>query len=84
VLDDGIDRLEVMRGMLRDEIATRRGPTAIHEERAYDGVETAPLPHTEAAARSVLLLPIFPALDDEQQERVAASLARHVARAPVS
>jgi dTDP-4-amino-4,6-dideoxygalactose transaminase len=80
-LDDGIDRLEVMRGMLRDEIATRRGPTAIHEERAYDGVETAPLPHTEAAARRVLLLPIFPALDGEQQERVAASLARHVRRA---
>jgi len=75
-LDPAIDRTALMRAMLADGIATRRGPTAIHLQDAYAGVG-ADLPNTEAADREVLLLPIFPDLSEGDQERVLASLRRH-------
>ncbi len=62
---------------MRDGIATRRGVMAIHEERAYAG-RRARLPHTEAAVRDVLMLPLFPGLSDEQQDYVIERLAAHV------
>jgi perosamine synthetase len=67
---------EMMRLLLRDGIATRRGVMAIHLERAYrqPGVD---LPHTEAAARDVLLLPLFPGLSDEAQDHVIDRLAQY-------
>ena len=76
-LDESIDRTELMRRLLADGVSSRRGPTAIHLQRAYEGTRVA-LPVTEAADRQVLLLPIFPALTGEQQERVGASMARAV------
>jgi dTDP-4-amino-4,6-dideoxygalactose transaminase len=49
---------------------------AIHEEPPYRG--SAPLlPHTEAAARQVIMLPLFPDLTDDQQDHVIARLAAH-------
>jgi perosamine synthetase len=74
-LDERIDRTELMRSLLADGVSSRRGPTAIHLQRAYAGTQVT-LPVTEAADRRVLLLPIFPALTEAQQERVGASLAR--------
>jgi len=70
-----IDPEGLMRLLLRDGIATRRGVMAIHLEGAYadSGVE---LPHTEAAAREVVLLPLFPGLGDEAQDRVIDRLAQ--------
>lgn len=67
---------ELMRELLHDGIATRRGIMAIHLEHAYaePGVE---LPHTEAAARDVVLLPLFPGLSEEAQDHVVDRLARH-------
>ena len=53
-----------MRRLLEDGIATRRGIMAIHLEAAYAG-SGVDLPHTEAAAREVVLLPLFPGLADD-------------------
>ena len=50
---------------------------AIHHERAYAGAGPT-CPHTEAAARDSLMLPLFPGLTDEQQDHVIARLAAHV------
>lgn len=52
-------------------------PVPIHLQPAYrDRLELAPggLPETEAAAREVLSLPMFPQLTDEQVERVCEAL----------
>ncbi len=72
-----IGRTQLMRQLLADGIPTRRGVMAIHEERAYAGA-SGPLDHTEAAARDVLMLPLFPDLTDEQQDYVTARLADHM------
>ena len=68
---------EVMRGLLADGIATRRGVMATHLEASHAG-EHAPLPHTEAAAREIVLLPLFVGLADAAQDYVAERLAAHV------
>lgn len=67
---------ELMRRLMRAGIATRRGVMAIHLEESYrDGRLS--LPHTEAAARDVVLLPLFPGLSDEAQDYVLDHLATH-------
>ncbi len=70
-----VERTELMRRLLADGIATRRGVMAIHEEDSYtaDG----PLPHTEAAAAEVLMLPIYPGLTDAELDFVIERLAVH-------
>jgi len=72
-----VGRTELMRRLLADGIATRRGVMAIHLEGAYADARYE-LPHTEAAARDVLMLPLFPELSFEQQDYVIARLAAHV------
>jgi dTDP-4-amino-4,6-dideoxygalactose transaminase len=69
-----VDATELMRLLLHDGIATRRGVMAIHLEQSYDE-SPAELPHTEAAARDVVLLPLFPGLSDEAQDYVVERLA---------
>ena len=76
--DAPIGRNELMRRLLRDGVPTRRGVMAIHEEGAYADVEVS-LPHTEAATRDSLMLPMFAGLADEQQDHVIACLATHLA-----
>jgi dTDP-4-amino-4,6-dideoxygalactose transaminase len=76
--DAPIDRTELMRRLLRDGVPTRRGVMAIHTEPAYAGV-AAELPHTEAATRDSLMLPMFAGLTDEQQDHVIDCLATHLA-----
>ncbi len=74
---------ELMRLLLSDGIATRRGVMAIHLEESYSGSGTE-LPHTEAAVRDVVLLPLFPGLSDEDQDYVVERLAEHaLAKVPV-
>jgi perosamine synthetase len=69
-----LDAEELMRVLLREGIATRRGVMAIHLEGAYADPALS-LPHTEAAAREVVLLPLFPGLADESQDYVIDRLA---------
>jgi perosamine synthetase len=68
---------ELMRRLLEDGVATRRGVMAIHLEEAYESTENTDLPHTEAAARDVALLPLFPGLAAEAQDYVVDRLAEH-------
>jgi dTDP-4-amino-4,6-dideoxygalactose transaminase len=75
-----LSRTELQRSLLRDGIATRRGVTAIHAERAYSDRGFL-LPHTDACARDALLLPLFADLPDEQQDYVIERLATHVSAA---
>jgi perosamine synthetase len=72
-----VGRTELMRRLLADGIATRRGVMAIHQEGAYAGVRTGPLQHTEAAAAETMMLPLFPDLTEEQQDYVVDRLAVH-------
>jgi dTDP-4-amino-4,6-dideoxygalactose transaminase len=73
-----IGRTELMRRLLADGVPTRRGVMAIHHERPYADAAGC-LEHTDAAARDVLMLPLFPDLTDEQQDYVIERLASHVA-----
>lgn len=73
-----IERTELMRRLLADGIPTRRGVMAIHQEASYPGA-SGPLPHTESAAREVLMLPLFPDLSDDQQDYVIERLLSHAA-----
>ena len=66
---------ELMRALLRQGVATRRGVMAIHREGAYADTAVS-LPHTEAAAREVVLLPLFPGLEDEAQDFVIDCVAQ--------
>lgn len=74
-------RLELMRELLRQEIHTRRGPTAIHQEASWADAPHPPLPESERAAREVLLLPIFADMTESQQDHVLTALERYVRRA---
>ena len=74
-----IGRTELMRRLLHEGIPTRRGVMAIHEEASYSGSHT-DLEHTEAAARDVLMLPLFPDLTEEEQDYVIDRLAAHAVR----
>jgi dTDP-4-amino-4,6-dideoxygalactose transaminase len=71
-----LGRTELMRRLLLDGVATRRGVMAIHEEAAYAGDQSR-LEHTEAAAREMLMLPLFPDLSEEQQDYVIERIATH-------
>jgi dTDP-4-amino-4,6-dideoxygalactose transaminase len=74
--DADVSAAELMDQLLADGIATRRGIMAIHLEQSYQNT-AGPLPHTEAAARDHVLLPLFPGLSDEQQDFVVDRLAVH-------
>ena len=72
-----IGRDALMRALLDDGVATRRGVMAIHHERAYAGPKR-PMPHTDSAAAEVLLLPLFPGLTTDQQDYVIDRVASHI------
>ena len=73
-----VRRTDLMRALLRDGVPTRRGVMAIHQEASYAG-EPVRLPHTEAAAREMLMLPLFADLSYEEQDYVIERLAEHTA-----
>lgn len=76
-----VGRNELMQLLLEDGIPTRRGVMAIHLEPAYARQGLA-LPHTEAAAEQMLMLPLFPDLSFEQQDHVIERLTAHVEAKP--
>jgi dTDP-4-amino-4,6-dideoxygalactose transaminase len=71
-----IGRTELMRRLLQDGIPTRRGVMTIHEEAAYADASVS-LPHSEAATRDVIILPLFPDMTEEQQDYVLERVAAH-------
>jgi dTDP-4-amino-4,6-dideoxygalactose transaminase len=74
--DAQIGRTELMRRLLQDGVPTRRGVMAIHHEYPY-AAQPAPLPHTDAAAAEVLMLPLCADLSDDDQDYVLERLAFH-------
>jgi dTDP-4-amino-4,6-dideoxygalactose transaminase len=75
-----VDRTELMRRLLADGVATRRGIMATHHELSYsDGAPS--LPHTDAASEEVLLLPLFPELTTDEQDYVVDRLATNAVAA---
>ncbi len=68
-------RPRVMRHLAEWGIATRRGVMAIHLEPAYRGrVPQTPLTETERAAAETLILPLFPGMGDDVQDRVVQAM----------
>jgi perosamine synthetase len=74
--NSAIGRTELMQRLLDDGVPTRRGVMAIHHEAAY-GEARPDLPHTDAAASEVLMLPLFADMTFEQQDYVLERLAVH-------
>jgi perosamine synthetase len=72
-----VGRTELMRYLLHDGIATRRGVMAIHREPAYAGLDV-DLPNTDMLSDETFMLPLFPGLTDEQQDYVIERVASHV------
>ena len=70
-----VERTELMRRLLADGIATRRGVMAIHQERSYAAQHD--LPHTDSAAADVMMLPLYPSLTDDEQDFVLERLVAH-------
>ncbi|HTK17816.1 MAG TPA: aminotransferase class I/II-fold pyridoxal phosphate-dependent enzyme [Acidimicrobiia bacterium] len=68
----GIDRDGLALALLAEGVDTRKYfDPPVHRQRAYAHLEHARLPVTDAVSRSVLSLPVFPDLDDEQVEKIA-------------
>jgi len=69
------DQRTVMQTALDQGIATRRGIMCSHREPVYSSAPlVSPLPHSEAAQDRCILLPLYPQLMPEEQERVATVL----------
>ena len=69
-------RGEVIRLLREAGIATGVHYPAIHQMSLYKalGLAEKPLPHTESVAARILTLPLFPAMQDADVERVALAL----------
>jgi perosamine synthetase len=75
------ERTELMRLLLADGIATRRGVMASHHEQAYAADGPFDLPNTDAAAADVLMLPLYPGLTAEEQDFVIERLVTYATAA---
>ncbi len=74
-----VDQRRVMDFMLERDIATRRGIMCIHREPAYRGRTGSPaLPRSEEAQDSGLILPLFPGLEETEQDYVVSALREAV------
>jgi dTDP-4-amino-4,6-dideoxygalactose transaminase len=71
-----LDRDDLMQKLLDVGISTRRGIMNAHQEAPYQGGAQRPLPHSENARDSVLLLPLFPGLSSEELGRVVQGLSK--------
>ncbi len=74
-------RAEVMRLLREAGIATGLHYPAIHTMSLYKarGLAERPLPHTESVAARILTLPLFPAMQEADVDRVATSLRQVLA-----
>ncbi|RIK32100.1 MAG: aminotransferase DegT [Chloroflexi bacterium] len=95
-LPEGCDQRTVMQRMLDDGVATRRGIMCAHREPAYcqepwscgaPGENCAcprgtclRLRHSEQAQDQTIILPLFPQMTDDDQERVVYAIEKACAR----
>ena len=77
--DAPLSRDELMQRLLDDGIATRRGIMLSHREPPYRSARgSESLTHSEWASDHSLLLPLFPDLSHEDQDRVCDALWKHL------
>jgi dTDP-4-amino-4,6-dideoxygalactose transaminase len=76
--DYPLTRDHLMQHLLNHGISSRRGIMNAHQEKAYAGGPHEYLPHSEAARDAVVLLPLYPGLTPEDQQRVIDLLATPV------
>jgi dTDP-4-amino-4,6-dideoxygalactose transaminase len=76
-----LSQVGVMRAMLDEGIATRRGVMCSHREPAYEkepwrsAEGPGALAHSEALTSHAIMLPLYVGMTDEDQERVVTALA---------
>jgi dTDP-4-amino-4,6-dideoxygalactose transaminase len=69
------DQRAVMQAMLDAGVSTRRGIMCSHREEAYKDLELRqPLPQSELAQDHCILLPLYPQMTEEEQDRVVQAL----------
>lgn len=76
LLEPGFDVARVLDGLRLAGIEARGGIPNAHQQPAYAHRRVTGLVHSEAAAERGLCLPLFPGMDDEDLQRVAAALVR--------
>ncbi len=69
-----MSRDDLMQQLLDCDITTRRGIMLAHAEPASRELKSASLPTSEAASRNSVLLPLYPQMTDDEQDRVIAQL----------
>ena len=81
-LEPPLDQRRVMQRMLDDGVATRRGVMNAHREPAYPAGTwraAGPLPRSEQAQETAVVLPLYHQMTEDDQNRVVASLQQAVA-----
>jgi len=74
-LPSDVDQRRVMQSMLDSGISSRRGIMCSHREDAYKDLPLHhPLPQSERAQDTCVLLPLYPHMTAEEQEMVASAL----------
>jgi perosamine synthetase len=76
----GLGRDELMQRLLDEGISTRRGIMNSHQETAYADLDTAPLPHSEAARDATIVLPLYPGMSHTELDLVLGHLAEYGGR----
>lgn len=69
-----LGRGELLEKLAAAGVSARRGIMAAHLEAPYAGTARTPLPATEHLTRNSLILPLYHALTEQQQDQVAAAL----------
>jgi dTDP-4-amino-4,6-dideoxygalactose transaminase len=78
--DYPLSRNDLMQALLDQGISTRRGIMNAHQEQAYARLLFRPLPHSEDARDSLILLPLFSSMTDEECSCVTDQLAELAGR----
>jgi dTDP-4-amino-4,6-dideoxygalactose transaminase len=75
--DAPLARNELMQFLLDQGIASRRGVMLAHAEPPYaERAAAGSLPHSEAASRQSIILPLYPQMTADEQDQVVDALAR--------
>lgn len=76
-LPNRCDQRQVMQAMLDQEISTRRGIMCAHREKIYSGLrQRDTLAESEVAQDRCIILPLYPQMTNEDQDRVVGALSK--------
>lgn len=78
-LPEGVSQKEVMQKLLDQKVATRRGIMCAHREAPYGGPSRRELRRSELAQEHCILLPLYPEMTEQEQDRVMEALAQSLA-----